>query len=108
MLGIRNDYHWQKFGFVINKYYNDDKTYRIKWYQSRIRFYKCGDYKMHVGMNIDFLKSYYIIGCKVPFAKFVNRKKYARIVEETNQRNIKFDLFDNDASYVDDYGSVHM
>ena len=103
---LKKSCNLQKFGLHFNKVYFGNRSFRVKSYQGRIRFYKSGNYKMHVGMNIDFLKSHYIIGFKVPFAKLINRKKYATIVEETNARNREFDLCNNDAMYVDDYGHV--
>ena len=103
---LKKSCNLQKFGLHFNKVYLGNSSFRVKWYQCRIRFYKSGNYKMHIGINMHFLESYYIIGFKVPFAKLINRKKYARIVEETNDRNMKFDLCNNDSMYVDDYGHV--
>ena len=61
---------------------------------------------MHVGFNLAFYESNYDFDIRVPFGKWLRRKKCAEKQKEIDCINKKFDFFGKDALYFDDYGHV--
>lgn len=97
------------WNFIIKDYFafcKFKKDWEGVFREYRLKFFAIGIKRMDVGFNLYFPKSHYMLSIRVPFGKWLNRKKYAKEQALIDRLNKEDNLTHEYALILDDYGHV--
>lgn len=96
-----------RWNFTIKDYFafcKAERGLRMTWRECYLRFFSVGIKRMDVGFNLRLRNNFYVLSVRVPFAKWLNRKKYAKEQALVNRLNKEDNLTHEYATQLDEYG----